>query len=276
MCKVFFQYKECMHLAICSSYNMTNLSLNMGKWQLSFLGFFVYIYIIDLLTWHTWHNHMQCAFFGYSSSLHAVYFSIGALACTLASWLSQYILLVRAFSSFAPIAKAWSAPIAEMHRVHEPPHKSAEQQCTISLQSSLGGQYKFPENFYLVSAVHWLHCEPQYTKPVTMTIQHCAKQKNIHRLSFATATGSQGTLPITFRQAHGNFIGYISDGEINLDCISGRIGLAVIQEGSDDRNYTAIPFYQRQTSSTYEIHLVVTWSTEAHLHVSGTYKFSIR
>ena len=160
-----------------------------------------------------------------------------------------------------------------MYRVHEPPHRSAEEQCTISINCSLGGPYEFPENFHLVSAVYWIRCEPQYTIPVTMTIQHCAKQENVHRLSFATATGSQGSLPYTFRCGRGNFSSNISEGEINLESISGKIAIAIIQEGSDDRKYTTIPFYQKQTSYTYEIHLVVTWSTTAHLHVSGTFNY---
>lgn len=156
------------------------------------------------------------------------------------------------------------------------PHKSAEDQYTINIKSSVGGLYEFPENFHLVSPVLWLHGEPpQLTIPLTMTIEHCAKQENIHRLSFATASILQKSLPYTFKQAGGNFISTASNVEITLESFSGSMGFAVIQEGTGDRKYTAISFYQRQTYSTYEIHLVVTWSTKAHLCVSGTCKFSI-
>lgn len=154
--------------------------------------------------------------------------------------------------------------------------KSAEDQYILGVGVSLAGQCEFPENFHLVSPVLWLHGElPQLTKPLTITIKHCAKQENIHRLSFATASTSQMTLPYTFKQAGGNFIRTASHVEITLESLSGAMGFAVIQEGTGDRKYTAISFYQRQTYSTYEIHLVVTWSTETHIHVSGTCKFSI-
>ena len=32
--------------------------------------------------------------------------------------------------------------------------------CTIKIMASLAGQYEFPENSHLVSAVYWLRCEP--------------------------------------------------------------------------------------------------------------------
>ena len=44
----------------------------------------------------------------------------------------------------------------------------------------------------------------------------------------------------------------------------------IIQEGSQDREYIAHLFYVNQTTSTCEIHLVVTWNVEAHLTVSDS------
>jgi hypothetical protein len=43
---------------------------------------------------------------------------------------------------------------------------------------------------------------------------------------------------------------------------------AIVQEGSQDREYIAQLFYLNQTTSTCEIHLVVTWNVEAQLTVS--------
>ena len=143
------------------------------------------------------------------------------------------------------------------------------KQCTIKIQISLAGQYEFPENNHLVSAVYWLRCEPSSTfaKPISLEIQHCARQENISKLSFVRAFCSQGSLPYTFNQlSGGSFTSKSSYGVIELKSFS---GVAAVQEGSQEREYIAKLFYLNPTISNYEIHLVVTWNIEAHLSVSG-------
>ena len=100
-----------------------------------------------------------------------------------------------------------------------------------------------------------------------MSLQHCAKSENISRLRFARATYSPDNLPLTFKQVD-NFTFDTSCGVIEMDSFFGEAVFAVIQEGSDDRMYIIIPFYLSQDHSTYEIHLVATWNTKAHIYVS--------
>ena len=147
-------------------------------------------------------------------------------------------------------------------------HQTGEGPCVFTIGMSVTGPYEFPENFHLVSGILWLGCDHQLTRPITVTMQHCAKSENALRLSFARAIQSPGTLPYIFRPVGGNFTSISSDGVIELENFSGETALAIIQEGSDDRKYIAIPFYEIQCFSINEIHLIVTWDTKAHVTVS--------
>ena len=143
------------------------------------------------------------------------------------------------------------------------------EQCTIRIKASLAGQYKFPENSQLVSAVFWLHCEPTdcaFTKTLTLEINHCAKSENYSKLSFVRAVCSQKHLPYKFKQlGGGSFNRYSSYGAIELNSFS---GVAINQKGSEEREYCAKLFYKTMMSHEFVIHFVVTWNTETHLSVS--------
>ena len=149
------------------------------------------------------------------------------------------------------------------------------EQCILQIKASLAGQYEFPENSHLVSAIFWLRCETvhKFTKPITVEIQHCAKSENLSKLSFVKAVCSQKQLPYTFKQLPGsNFTSNSSYGVIELNSFS---GVGITQEGSEDREYCSQLFYLGQPSLC-KIHFVVTWNIEAHLTVSGIYQPSAR
>ena len=142
------------------------------------------------------------------------------------------------------------------------------KECMINIKASLAGQYEFPENLHLVSAIFWLRCEPtcKFSLPVYLEIQHCANPRNISKLCFVKSLCSQKTLPYTFKQLPG---GNYSEGYgiIQMNSFS---GIAITQQGSEEREYVARLFYQSQNICTYDIYLVVTWNIEAHLTVSDT------
>ena len=145
------------------------------------------------------------------------------------------------------------------------------EQCTINIKASLAGQYEFPENSHLVSAVFWLRCEDvhKFTRPITVEIQHCAKSENVtNPLCFVRAVCSQKQLPYTFKQLPGgNFTSHSSYGVIELNSFS---GVGVTQEGSEDREYCSRIFYMHSSQEVpvnREIHFVVIWNVEAHLTV---------
>ena len=139
------------------------------------------------------------------------------------------------------------------------------EQCTINVKASLAGQYEFPKNSHLVSAVFWFRCETvrKFTRPITVEMQHCVKSQKVINLNFVRAVCSQKQLPYTFKQLPGgNFISQSSYGLIELNSFS---GVAVIKKGPVERQYRSKLFYLVQCN---EIHFIVTWNTEAHLTVS--------
>ena len=143
------------------------------------------------------------------------------------------------------------------------------KECVINIKASLAGQYEFPDNLHLVSAVFWLRCEPtcKFSLPVYLEIQHCANSSNISKLCFVKALCSQRNLPYTFKQLPG---GRYSD-SYGITQVNSFSGVAITQQGSEEREYVARLFYQSQNIYTYDIHLVVTWNIEAHLTVSDSY-----
>ena len=144
------------------------------------------------------------------------------------------------------------------------------EQCTINIKASLAGQYEFPDNSHLVSAIFWFRCEDvcEFIRPITVEIQHCATSENANNLNltFVRAVCSQKQLPYAFKSLlGGNFTSHSSYGVIELNSFS---GVGVTQEGSEDMEYRSRLFYLNQEN---EIHFVVTWNTEAHLTVSKLY-----
>ena len=147
------------------------------------------------------------------------------------------------------------------------------EECVITLQASIAGEYKFPENNSLVSAIFWLRPEPRcrFALPISMEIQHCAKQENTSKLGFVKAFCTQQDLPYSFRRLSQSGRFYRSDsdnksyGVLELNSFS---AVGVTQESSEDREYAARVFYLSQRIS-HEIHMVVTWDVEAHRSVSG-------
>ena len=149
------------------------------------------------------------------------------------------------------------------------------QQCIVHIQASLAGQYEFPENSHLASAIFWLRCEPKcvFQKRITLEINHCAKSENVSKLSFVKALCTQKELPYTFQRVGGKFNQHSSYGTIDLESFS---GLGVAQDGSDEREYCAMLFYLNQSIVghsivNHKIHFVIVWNSEAHLTVSRLY-----
>ena len=139
-------------------------------------------------------------------------------------------------------------------------------QCQIAIKASLAGQYEFPENSHLVSAVFWLRCVPlcTFTKKLSLEIDHCAKLDNTSRLSIVRAVCSQEHLPYTFKRLGGTFNQHSSSGTIEL---SGFSGVAATQGDSEEREYCAMLYYLI-IGHELLIHFVVTWNTKCHITVS--------
>ena len=140
-------------------------------------------------------------------------------------------------------------------------------QCTLTIKASLAGQYEFPDNSYLVSAIIWLRCEPmcKFTKPVMVKMQHCARPENVLKLKFVRAVCSQKQLPYTFKELGGDFTSHSSYGVVE---VNGFSGLGIAQKGSKKKKYCSQLFCFGPPSFC-RIHFIVTYDDEAHLTVSA-------
>ena len=147
------------------------------------------------------------------------------------------------------------------------------QQCTIFIKVSLAGEYEFPENTSLVSAIFWMRCEPQCTfvKPVIVEIQHCSTQQDLSKLKIVKALCSQKSLPYKFKPLGGSF---------NVDTFYGAIdmkgfsGAGVIDENpNSERMYYSQLFYRSCLShqQNHEIHIPFVWNDEAHINVMKSF-----
>ena len=151
------------------------------------------------------------------------------------------------------------------------PKDSVEPQttCNIHVQYSLSGQYQFPKNHDLVSAVFWIQLSStcKFEKNVTVQIQHCASRGQRDKLRFVRTLGNSNQLPPYNFQAleEGIFSNTSSFGTLNVTRFS---GLAITSHGPAERLYTAKLFYIGTTLESWFIHLAITWDTDVHNKVS--------
>ena len=157
--------------------------------------------------------------------------------------------------------------------IHEGSLPEGINQCTIYIITSLAGEYEIPENSSLVSAIFWLRCEPRciFTKLVTVEINQCSFRKDPSRLKIVRAVCSQEQLPYDFKLLGGRF-------DAHTICVSGVVeingfsGFGVVEEGpASERLYFSQLFYRSHADrqQPYNIHIVYTWNTVAHINVSN-------
>ncbi len=153
--------------------------------------------------------------------------------------------------------------------IHAGSLPEALQQCTIFIKASLAGDYEFPENTSLVSAIFWLRCEPQctFTKPITVEIQHCSTKQDLSKLKVVRAFCSQNPLPYMFKRLKGGrFDADTSYGALEVTSFS---GFGVTEDNPDSqRLYYNQLYYSNHSQQRYDIHVIYTWNTDAHINAS--------
>ena len=137
------------------------------------------------------------------------------------------------------------------------------QQCSIHIKATIMGDYQLPQDTHLVSAVYWIKCVPkcQFSRPLTLEIQHCAKPESTSQLCFVKASSmDRGKERINFEIVVGNFPRHSSYGFIELDrfCLYG-----VGKKGAEERQYCASCYYSEERKR-HNIHFTVFWNTEVH------------
>ena len=118
------------------------------------------------------------------------------------------------------------------------------RECSINIRASLSGQFQFPEDSDLLSPVFWLSVPCEFTKPVTLEVQHSALREDeavLSNLSFVSAKCSQKELPYNFRGVDGGvFTTHSSYGSIQLSHFS---GFGVTGGKRTPRSYCAQLYY---------------------------------
>ena len=141
--------------------------------------------------------------------------------------------------------------------------------CKINIRASLSGQFQLPEDSDLFSPVFWIFISRNFSKPVTLEIQHCALRGDetvLSDLSFVSAKCSQRNLPYKFRQVDGGvFTTHSSYGSIQLSHFSGN---AVTGTKRTPRSYCAHLYHTMKQVYDWRFYLIITQDIEAQISVS--------
>ena len=136
---------------------------------------------------------------------------------------------------------------------------------TVTILSSIAGQYVFAEGCHLVSCVFWFRCLPNcaFAKPLKLQMEHCANTNDLTNLTFVRASSSLS--PYSFKQLEGGH--FFSKG--HRDCgtieLSQFCGVAVA--GPNERKYYASLFYLGSQIIPDKIHIALTWNEPGHITV---------
>ena len=170
-------------------------------------------------------------------------------------------------------------------RLHLPENSLPPEvdECQVHVKASLSGQFHLPENMELISGIYWIATSHNFTKPVTVEIQHCLSgTDHSSSLTYITANCAQDDLPYKFSVLiGGEFAPSSQYGSISLTHFSG-VGIAyqppqhpsLIQwlfrrpQVSNVKSYYARLYYSSSSILSWEIYFVIMWNLELHITVS--------
>ena len=144
---------------------------------------------------------------------------------------------------------------------------------SVGVKVILAGQFKFPENRQLISAIYWVSSNIEFMKDVSVNIQHCAVVRSDDQCSqfkYIIAKCSQSQLPYRFREREGLFSSHTQYGAIKLKHFS---LLAETAPEGTDLHCTGFMFYKQQITGPPELivdfHFVVVRDLKANHQVSA-------
>ena len=141
--------------------------------------------------------------------------------------------------------------------------------CQCGREGDSSGQFKFPENRQLISAIYWVSSSIEFIKEKSVNIQHCAvvrSEDQCSQFNFIIAKCSQSQLPYKFREREGLFSSHTQYGAIKLKQFS-LLGETAPED--TDTLCTAFMFYKQQMPNplTVDFHFVVVRDLEPNLQV---------
>ena len=154
-------------------------------------------------------------------------------------------------------------------KLHIPPASlpAGVGQSSIDIKASLAGQFKFPENTTLISAVYWLHSPVKFFQPIAVEIQHCATPSDDPSLTFARASHEEP--PYKFTALEG---GLFPTDSCYACIYLNRFSLVatikkLLRSLLPQRRYCAHVYYTRETVNTWMADFVITHHLEASITV---------
>ena len=140
---------------------------------------------------------------------------------------------------------------------------------SVAVKVILGGQFQFPENRLLISALYWVSSSELFLKEVAVNIQHCAVIKNEEQcstLKFIIAKCSQEVLPYRFKEREGVFNPHTQYGTIK--CKQFSIFGETASAGQKILHMARMLYKQRTASPlSVNFHLVVVMNLEPFYQV---------
>ena len=144
---------------------------------------------------------------------------------------------------------------------------------SVGVKVILAGQFKFPENRQLISAIYWVSSSMEFMKEVSVNIQHCAvvrSEDQCSQFKFIIAKCSQSQLPYRFREREGLFSSHTQYGAIKLKQFS-LLGETASED--TDTLCTGFMFYKQQITGPPDLivdfHFVVVRDLEPSHQVSA-------
>ena len=148
-------------------------------------------------------------------------------------------------------------------KLHIPPDAISGHNLNISVGVSLSGNFKFPLNTTLVSAVYYINASSKLLQPVTIEMEHCLLLKSvndIHALSFYVAEVYPGLPHYTFQQVRGGiFSSTNSWGSIFVSSFS-LFSISWISDifSTAPIGYSAQIYQKKASGVMFNVRLVVT------------------
>ena len=155
-------------------------------------------------------------------------------------------------------------------KVHVPSN-TVEQNMTLTIGVGNTGNFIFPENLTLVSAIYYIKVSSKLMQPVTVEIEHCVNAADKHQSSKLTfGNADTGKIPpYSYKKIHnGRFSIEKSSGNITLPSFS---FLAIFwTDSSPPVKYMAGVFTYRHKHAVYRVLLLVVRSLAVNEKVGST------
>ena len=150
-------------------------------------------------------------------------------------------------------------------KLHVPPDAFSESNYNnITVGVSLSGNFKFPTNTSLVSAVYYIESSSKLYQPITVEVEHCwiSSDKNYSKqLSFLAAEMHPTyLLPHTFQTVPGGIFSSTSQwGSIQVSSFSSWLyAIMSLVSGDYNINYSAQIYWKKTSKALFYVRLVVT------------------